>query len=88
MKYCHRDPAITAVGLSMSSDNSIQLSYKQTHESGEDNWRERKISMSKYYILLFPGPFHEIIFMIVSAGPTLGLIFSEFSGNVFMAIIN
>ena len=52
MKYRHRDPAITAVGLSMmSSDNSIQLSYKQTHESGEDNWRERKISMSKYYIL-------------------------------------
>ena len=47
MKYCHRDQ-LTAVGLSMSSDNSIQLSFKQTLVSREDNWRERKISMSKY----------------------------------------
>ena len=47
MKYCHRDQ-LTAVGLSMSSDNSIQLSFKQTLVSREDNWRERKISMLKY----------------------------------------
>ena len=84
MKYCHRDQ-LTAVGLSMSSDNSIQLSFKQTLVSREDNWRERKISMLKhiFYFMIPETISRNYIFMIVSAGPHFlrDFLLKSFHGN-------
>ena len=87
MKYCHRDQ-LTAVGLSMSSDNSIQLSFKQTLVSREDNWRERKIISMLKHIFYFMIPetisrnyFHDCVCWAHSGPHFLRISGKSFHGN-------